>query len=1017
MSGQPVASTSTDLRMRMWSVTLLVLLALATSAFALDPQKAITQFVHTSWTEKDGAPPGISALAQTTDGYLWLGTDAGLFRFDGLRFVRFEPQAGESLPSVRIFRLLATRDGALWISTGGGAWCRFFKGHLFKPEKIPPAYQMVEAPDGTLVTGTKKGLWRLKDGIWKDVNKEWNFPGSLAKEVYFDKLGTLWVVTEDRVVYRPAGQSQFVEAEQLPGSSETFNLAEAPDGTMWISEFSRSAHSVPRKGERGPTTEVRVGACWVLFDRNGNLWIASGGDGLRRVADPGKIKGRQVAQFGLEAERFTVKEGLSGNYALSMLEDREGNIWVGTLKGLDRFRESSFFPVAVEQPDVPRFFQATRDGSLLVASINPLDVLRIGPPGNRDILDRLDLFGICEDESGVIWAVNNQFLLQYQQGRFVPVPLPGAGVPGPLGSVACDRDGGVWLYEGVGSLFRLANGALTKILDPERVPRTGYLYADREGRIWLGQYNRVWLYDHGKSQLFEANDGGPARLIRAFDMDRAGNVWAGGDGGLSKFENGRFRSLSKLNGLPAQAVYAITEDDYGYLWLVGEHGLLRVPIVELDRALADPAYLLRYESFDVLDGLPGTPLPLAFPTIARTLNGRIWVATTNGIAYADPQHIPKNNLPPPVQVESISASGRDYSPWDTVKLPARTTSLQIAYTALSLMIPERVRFRYKLEGVENDWQEAGTRRTTNYSNLGPGAYRFRVIACNNDGVWNEVGATLNFVIAPAWYQTIWFRVFYIAAAMAGLYMLYLFRLRQVTHQVRRQMATRLEERERIARDLHDTLLQGIQGLILKVDAAAKRMPVQEPFRQSIAKALDYGDEVMAEGRDRVRSLRGSSESLSDLPAAFQRVAEETPHDDAVVFKTVAEGSVRELHPLVLEESFLIGREAVINALSHSQGLKVEIEITYDPKQFRLRVRDDGRGIANAILEQGGRPGHWGLQGMRERAQKLGGELEVGNRRPGAGTEVLLTVPGSTAYRASDAKAKASWFRRIFRIDG
>jgi signal transduction histidine kinase len=182
--------------------------------------------------------------------------------------------------------------------------------------------------------------------------------------------------------------------------------------------------------------------------------------------------------------------------------------------------------------------------------------------------------------------------------------------------------------------------------------------------------------------------------------------------------------------------------------------------------------------------------------------------------------------------------------------------------------------------------------------------------------------------------------------------------------------------------------------------------------QSIAKALDYGDEVMTEGRDRVRSLRGSTESLSDLPAAFQRVAEETPHDGAVVFKTVVEGSVRELHPLVLEESFLIGREAVINALSHSHGLKVEVEITYDPKQFRLRVRDDGRGIDSAILEQGGRPGHWGLQGMRERAQKLGGELEVGNR-PGAGTEVSLTVPGSTAYRASQTKAKTSWFRRVF----
>lgn len=1014
-AGQPVASTSLWMRMCNGTLRLLVLLAFAASAFALDPQKTITQFVHTAWTEKDGAPNSVRALAQTADGYLWIGTPAGLFRFDGLRFVRFEPQAGESLPGVRIQGLLATRDGVLWISFGESAGCRLFHGHLSRLENIPNVYQFVEAPDGTLVAGTEKGLWRLKDGIWKDVGQEWNFPGRLAQGVYFDKSGTLWVVTEDRVIYRPAGQSQFVDAEQLPAFAVTRNLAEAPDGSVWISEITRSAHTLLRKGERGPETEIHVGASWLLFDRNGNLWAASVGDGLRRVVDPATIKGRQVAQFGPEAEQFTVKEGLSGNYVMSMLEDREGNIWVGTLKGLDRFRESSFFPVAVEQPDVPRFFQTTRDGSLLVAGINDVDMLRIGPLGNREILAHTNLRSVCEDESGVIWAVHRPDLLRYQQGRFVPVPLPG-GVILKNESVACDRDGGVWLYSPAQGLFRLANGALTRLLDnSERAPRAGYLYADREGRIWLGQPNRVWLYDHGKSQVFGNNDGVPAGLVAAFSMERAGNVWAGGQG-LSKFENGRFRSLSKSNGLPAQAVYAIAEDDYGSLWLASDHGVLRVPIAELDRALADPAYLLRYESFDALDGLPGNPLPLAIPTIARTLDGRIWVATTNGIAYVDPLRIPKNNLPPPVQVESLSASGRDYSPWDTVKLPAHTTSLQIAYTALSLMIPERVRFRFKLEGVDNDWQEAGTRRTTNYSNLGPGAYHFRVIACNNDGVWNEVGATLNFSILPAWYQMVWFRAFYIAAAMAGLYVLYLLRLRQVTHQVRRQMAARLEERERIARDLHDTLLQGIQGLILKVDAAARQMPIQDSFRQSITKALDYGDEVMAEGRDRVRSLRGSTEPLSDLPAAFQHVAEETPHDGAVVFKTEVEGSVRELHPLVLEESFLIGREAIINALSHSHGLKVEVEITYDAKQFRLHVRDDGQGIASAILEQGGRPGHWGLQGMRERAQKLGGQLEVGSR-PGAGTEVSLTVPGATAYRASQAKAKSSWFRRAFRMDG
>jgi signal transduction histidine kinase len=364
----------------------------------------------------------------------------------------------------------------------------------------------------------------------------------------------------------------------------------------------------------------------------------------------------------------------------------------------------------------------------------------------------------------------------------------------------------------------------------------------------------------------------------------------------------------------------------------------------------------------------------------------------------DPQRIPKNNLPPPVQIESLSASGRDYSPWNTVKLQARTTSLQIVFTALSLMIPERVRFRYKLEGVENDWQEAGTRRITNYSNLGPGAYRFRVIACNNDGVWNNVGATLNFNILPAWYQTGWFRLFYIAAAMATLYLLYLLRLRQVTQRVRGQIVARFEEREKIARDLHDTLLQGVQGLILKVDAAARQMPIHEPFRQSIARALDYGDEILAEGRDRVRSLRGSTESLNDLPAAFWRVAEETPHDGALAFQVVVEGDLRELHPLVMEECFLIGREALINALRHSGGLHVEVEIAYHPKQFRLRVRDDGRGIDPEVLQQGGRVDHWGLPGMRERAQTMGGQLRLWSR-PEGGTNVELMVPGTTAYRS------------------
>src|SRR5215813_8655715 len=211
---------------------------LGTSAFALDPQRAITQFVHTSWTDKDGAPAGIVALAQTTDGYLWMGATQGLFRFDGLRFVRFEPQAGESFPEGRIIELYATRDGALWITSGTHAMYRFFNGHVSKVEDLPNTYQMVEAPDGTLVAATDKGLWQLKDGAWRDVSKEWNFPGRVAMNLYFDKSGTFWVTTEDSVVFRPAGQSQFVAGERV-ASPSLYNFAEAPDGTIWVSEMPR----------------------------------------------------------------------------------------------------------------------------------------------------------------------------------------------------------------------------------------------------------------------------------------------------------------------------------------------------------------------------------------------------------------------------------------------------------------------------------------------------------------------------------------------------------------------------------------------------------------------------------------------------------------------------------------------------------------------------------------------------------------------------------------------------------
>jgi signal transduction histidine kinase len=372
-----------------------------------------------------------------------------------------------------------------------------------------------------------------------------------------------------------------------------------------------------------------------------------------------------------------------------------------------------------------------------------------------------------------------------------------------------------------------------------------------------------------------------------------------------------------------------------------------------------------------------------------------------------------------VHIEQVTADHDSYDvgsgTGERLSLPPLVRDLQIDYTALSLAAPEKVRFRYKMEGWDRAWQDVGSRRQAFYSNLPPRSYRFRVTACNNSGVWNEAGTSVDFSIAPAYHQTAWFRLSFAAAFLAMLAALYRLRLGQVARQVRLRTEARIEERERIARDLHDTLLQSVQGLILKFDAVARRMPADEPARQAIGETLDRADQVLAEARDRVRTLRGTAETLGDLPTAFQLVAAEAAPAAGMTFRSVVEGRPRELHSAVLEECYSIGREALINALAHSGGRHVEVEVIYEPGQFRLRVRDDGRGIAPTILEEGGRADHWGLPGMRERARRIGAQLEMWSR-PGAGTEVELIVPGAAAYLDPPPKAKRSWLRLLSRVD-
>jgi len=996
----------------------------ATAAFALDPEKAITQFVHTAWTEREGAPSDIRGIAQTRDGYLWLMSPSGLFHFDGVRFVRFEPRAGEDLP-IGMRRLLATRDGSLWIVFASGNVSRLLNGHLTpysEREGLPAAFALVESKDGSLIAGTAKGLARFKDGIWKDVTKEWNFPGKLAQRLYFDKAGTLWVLTEDKIVYLPSSQSRFVDPGQAVVGA-VGNFAQAPDGTIWISEGGRSAHTVRRLEDHDPMTEVRVGSSRVLFDRDGSLWISSIGDGLRRIAHPDRISGHQIAQFGPEAEQFTAKDGLSGNYVNTLVEDREGNIWCGTGYGLDRFRKSIFTPISIPHSDIPRAIVATSDGGLWTFTINALEILRIGPRGDQKVmLNRITGWSMFEDESGVLWISSYYYAARFQRGQFVHItdskhPLPGGVVLTAITGVVRDDEDGTWFLDADQGLFRLADGVLTKIADQrEPVYRFGVLFKDRRGRIWVGQYNHVSLYDHGKFQVFGTGDGVQPGTVFTIYHDRAGNIWVGGEGGLSSFENGRFRALSKANGLPAQSVNGIAEDDDGYWWMATDAGVLRIPAGELDRAVANPAYRVRYESFNVLDGLPGKPRQIfPMPVVVRTTDGRIWFATTNGIAYVEPRRIPKNDLPPPVHIETVKIGDKQITPADGIILAHSTNDIEIDYTALSLSIPERVLFRYKLEGADTDWHDAGTRRQAFYNHLNHKQYRFRVIACNNDGVWNEAGASWDFRIAPMFYQTAWFQLLCVFAGAGLIWLLYRFRLRQMTARVDLRYAERLDERTRIARELHDTLLQSFHGLMFQFQAARNLLPRRpESAMQTLDEAIYATEQAIAEGRDAIHDLRPEPTIQHDLAELLTGAGQElasvqTVNGHIPSFRVIVEGKPQTLSPTLEDEIYRIGREVIRNAFHHAVASRIEVEIRYDEDQLRLRIRDDGKGIDPKVLEAASRPGHWGLPGIRERAQRIGSHLEFWSEA-GAGTEVELRVPAAIAYEKQGRGRRFRLFR-------
>jgi signal transduction histidine kinase/ligand-binding sensor domain-containing protein len=978
-------------------------------AFALDSDRSIVQFHHTVWSETDGAPSEINALAQTEDGYLWIGSARGLFRFDGVKFEEYKPQPGAELPSHSIYSLMATPDGGLWVAfepTGLG----FLKdGSLTvftRPGESPdsPIHSFARDHDGRIWAGTETGLVLREGARWIPIGHDWNLAPEVIRALFVDREGTLWVATMKIIAFLRRGSKTF-ELGGPVGTGVT-TLAQAKDGRVWFADDgSFEVRPVPMGGRssnaEGPTVAER-GLHDLLFDREGALWITRMNSGIVRIRYPERLGNRKLGPPDRELESFDEKDGFSAGFAYKLLEDREGNIWVGCSKGLIRFRQNAIVPVSLPQGYQKLVLHGGEDGEIWIGAVNGGRLLHIR--GESLLVEKVGgrASSVFRDSNGDVWWGCDTGIWRQRGTKFDYFAMPkGAEPPHFMYEIFPSRDdGALWLRLGDFGTVHVKQGIWNLSDRPKGVPLEGpsASYHDPSGRVWLGSdAGQVYVLDGEKVTAYSQNDGldvGRIKVIRG----RGQHLWVGGEMGLMFFREGRFRKVTVAAGEQFGAVSGIIETSDDGLWLNEMKGIVQIPPEEIRRLMADPNHRIESRRFDYQDGLPGAPqMSFTNSTAVEASDGKLWFATDNGLAWIDPKHIVRNGVPPPVSILSIGNEEGRQPVSSAVKFSAGTHAVQIDYTALSLSIPERVEFRYKLEGSDTAWRDAGTRRQAFYTNLGPGFYRFRVLASNNDGVWNETGATLDFSIAPAFYQAIWFQLLCWASGGAIVWLAYLLRLKHATAQIQGRLEERLAERERIARELHDTFLQGIQALMWRFQAGAAQIPVGEPARQLIESALDRADEVIVEGRDRVKGLRKAEEKYSDLAETFAIMNAELAKEHAIPFQIILQGTPRALNPIVCDDAYQIGREALVNAFRHSLAQKIETEITFARTALRLRVRDNGCGVDSKILEDGGRPGHWGMRGMRERARKIGARLDIWSRQ-GNGTEVDLRIPASIAYR-------------------
>jgi signal transduction histidine kinase/ligand-binding sensor domain-containing protein len=985
----------------------------------------------------------VAWLVQDKVGFMWFGTQYGLNRYDGYKSKVFkhEPGRPDSLSCVYVRSLFVGRAGTLWVGCDRfldrfDAATETFKHYRIYPEipdELPtPIERIGEDHEGILWLATAKGLYGFDPTSGRSTRYSHNpdDPSSIAANrinvAAEDREGRLWVASADGLDQLDSRTGKVLR--RAPFHAEVSQFHEDENGIFWMTRGDPSCtlaswnlqtdrvkcHSLDYslKGIR-----LKAFISEMVESRNGTMWLGSTAGLLKFDRTNNKV----IRYHNNPIDR----ESLEADNLIFLYQDHEGNIWT-----CFQAAEPNFFS---EQPPAFQNFTYQR-GSLvnpLVTSIyeDRKGILWIGSMGGLNRIDRRkgtnlvpagsgvsnEILSILEDREGVLFCGTFHQGLQeikWNTGEVSRYPrrLP-LHFSNPIMQLIYDRAGTLWaaMYGGVGRLDP-ATGRFV-VYTPENQNTIQYtkITEDREGFLWLGAQSGLQRFDPrtGQFTIYQHKPDDPESLsdnrVNAVHFDRQGTLWAGTQDGLSKFDRqtGTFKNYYEKDGLAGDVVSCMQEDRNGVLWMGTNKGLSGF----------DP-HAQRFRNFSAADGLPGQDLT-GWGTCSQSRSGEMFFGGFSGATTFYPDKLVNSSFVPrivltdfrlsgnPVRIGAGSVLKQSITRTDSITLSHQQNIFSIEFSALSFFNAETNRYRYKLDGLDQGWHEVGSdERIAVYTTLPAATYTFEVQGATGRGPWSQPGAMLRIEILPAWYQTLWFRSICVTAFLLLLWAIYLLRLNQLRQQFSAALEARVGERTRIARELHDTLLQSFQGLLLVFQTVSNVLPAPDEAKRRMEHALAQASDAITEGRDAVHELRSGGSNTVDLGEAINKFGKDLLGDATTEtqpeFSVQVEGAPRPLDPLIRDEVYRIGVESLRNAVHHANARRIEVEIRYSEDGLRLRIRDDGKGIDPVVLGQEHIAGHWGLRGMRERAKLIGGTFEIWSQL-GTGTEAELAIPAASAY--------------------